>query len=885
MLVFVLLALLALQQGGAIFADQAGLNDWVLQNIGEPIAFAAPAGADNKRFFLATQQGVLASFEANNKDFIWRRVLPESEPKPTSLVFDGQHVLLSVSNTTVAAWRAGDGILLWDFEVPNLSNIVQVRFVGHEHVAVLTAEHKVFGLNKLTGAGVSKLGLVGNSLAQQTDLVVVNGHLQLVELDEDGMIAITGGKERMQTVGGRGFALTSAGWLAYQASDHVVVLRDLSTATQIEFPFQAIKVYTQNDCLMAVNNEGQVFVLMAGDKTNAIRVDGGEFSFSASSRAVWSFADSTNAMRISQAGMQTYPLLLLGGGKRGWEINPQLVVVVGMDNSMSVFTVSSKLDLIWQREECLAEVDQIVSVRLPLYHSSQTGGGGGLGEIVSHVNSAVVTFVTNTVDMATLMVEGAGKFIQARGQGEGHFDKLKQTKLVVSDEHELSRFGFNRVLIFSTKVGKLVAVHSETKRTLWTYRLGAVGKMFIHSEELTVVNFGTGQGVVLNAINGQLLRKWGDNSNTSVTQAVSLSHSVLLLSVVGDQVKVSQHPVATQQQQGEVFVPVWSDHSFTGYVVDLKTLQAEVAWQLVFSTHERLLALAGPPENEIISSAVRSLGDGSLLVKYINPHLVTLMLSGEEGNTVKMLLVDTVSGRVLHRAVHREAQGPVHAVRFENWLVYSFWNTKALRTELVSMCLYDKLAVGKKQVNPWTTSPLPQNFSSFDPIELQILTKHFVLPGQHLTKLGVTTTLRGIASKNLLVSLGGTGQVLMLDQRLIDPRRPLGPPTEEEKTEGLFQYQAELPVVPQHVISYYQGTGELGANVFHVAPSQLESTCTVVASGLDVFKGRASPSGAFDLLAEDFDYVLLVAFLVFLAIGVVVLRSMDKSKALKAAWI
>jgi hypothetical protein len=37
----------------------------------------------------------------------------------------------------------------------------------------------------------------------------------------------------------------------------------------------------------------------------------------------------------------------------------------------------------------------------------------------------------------------------------------------------------------------------------------------------------------------------------------------------------------------------------------------------------------------------------------------------------------------------------------------------------------------------------------------------------------------------------------MMDKRFFDPRRPLGPPTVEDKAEMLIPYAAELPLAPQ----------------------------------------------------------------------------------------
>lgn len=50
--------------------------------------------------------------------------------------------------------------------------------------------------------------------------------------------------------------------------------------------------------------------------------------------------------------------------------------------------------------------------------------------------------------------------------------------------------------------------------------------------------------------------------------------------------------------------------------------------------------------------------------------------------TLYVTLLDAISCRVLHRVAHFYASGPVSLAMVENWLVYSYWNTRAQRTEV-----------------------------------------------------------------------------------------------------------------------------------------------------------------------------------------------------------
>lgn len=64
---------------------------------------------------------------------------------------------------------------------------------------------------------------------------------------------------------------------------------------------------------------------------------------------------------------------------------------------------------------------------------------------------------------------------------------------------------------------------------------------------------------------------------------------------------------------------------------------------------------------------------------------------------------------------------------------------------------------------------------------------------------------------------------------LLDPRRPVTTPT-QGREEGIIPYIPELPLPTENIINYNQTISRL-SNIF-TAPSGLESTCLVVATGL-----------------------------------------------------
>ena len=186
-----------------------------------------------------------------------------------------------------------------------------------------------------------------------------------------------------------------------------------------------------------------------------------------------------------------------------------------------------------------------------------------------------------------------------------------------------------------------------------------------------------------------------------------------------------------------------------------------------------------------------------------------------------------------------------------------------------------RLSRGRRRgLNPWTardanSTGMGTEFSSFTPgPEPIVLHRTFSLPSS-VRALSVTDTLRGVSSKKVLLGVA-SGQAVMLDCRFLDPRRPDTAPSDQQKKEGLMQYHPELPIIPTQVITYNRTIERL--REFYPIPARLESTSLVLSVGLDLFYTRTTPSQPFDLLAEDFNYALLVILTVALTAGTVAMK-------------
>jgi hypothetical protein len=344
---------------------------------------------------------------------------------------------------------------------------------------------------------------------------------------------------------------------------------------------------------------------------------------------------------------------------------------------------------------------------------------------------------------------------------------------------------------------------------------------------------------------------------------------------------------------------------------------------------EEIVEVAYPLRHEDMQSMSTILGDNSLLLKYINPHMavVVTMLSNKEDQSATEVatalekkteettprkprgasapgsstapqdeasanqlpnmfvnLVDTVSGRVLYRHSHSsvDPSRTVSVVISENWVVYSYTNAKTRRTELGVLSLHEGM-IEPKGLTYFARPEQSTSFSSFDARESKpvVLSKVYAFP-KAITALGVTSTRQGIGRQNILLA-GADGSLTTLNKMILETRRPVGDVKPEEKKEGLMAYNELIPDSPLLTLNYNQ-TEEPFSSIVSTTTA-LESQSLVFGfGGPDLFFTRTSPTKGFDLLPETFNKMLVGLTTVGIVLALLTVQKMGTKKALKHGW-
>ncbi|XP_061592513.1 ER membrane protein complex subunit 1 [Cololabis saira] len=552
--------------------------------------------------------------------------------------------------------------------------------------------------------------------------------------------------------------------------------------------------------------------------------------------------------------------------------------------------------VMWTREEALSDVVTMEMVDLPLT-GTQAELEGEFGKKADGLMSMVLKRLSSQLILLQAWIGHLWKlFYDAR-------KPRSQVKNEITIEN-LSRDEFNlqKMMVMVTASGKLFGIDSKTGGILWKHYLenipsnAAFNLMvqrttahFPHPPQCTLLIKDKDTGLatlhVFNPIFGKRSYVTPPALPQPILQSLLLplmdqDYSKVLL-LIDDQNKVSAFPSTKnvlqqlQETASSIFFYLIDSNQgrLSGY--RLKTdLSTEQIWEVILPTEiQKIVSVKGKRLNEHVHSQGRVMGDRSVLYKYLNPNLLAVVTEStdthQERSFIVILLIDGVTGRIIHEAVQRKAKGPVHVVHSENWVVYEYWSTKSRRNEFSVIELYEGMELYNSTV-----------FSSLDrPLVPQVLQQSYIFPSS-ISAMEATLTEKGITSRHLLIGLP-SGGILSLPKMFLDPRRP-EMASEQSREENLIPYAPELIIRTEWFINYNQTVSRVRG--IYTSPSGLESTCLVVAFGLDIYQTRVYPSKQFDVLKDDYDYMLISSVLLALFFATMISKRLAEVKLLNRAW-
>ncbi|XP_006883655.1 PREDICTED: ER membrane protein complex subunit 1 isoform X4 [Elephantulus edwardii] len=552
--------------------------------------------------------------------------------------------------------------------------------------------------------------------------------------------------------------------------------------------------------------------------------------------------------------------------------------------------------VLWSREESLAEVVCLEMVDLPLTGAQAELEGefgkkadGLLGMFLKRLSSQLILLQAWTAHLWKMFYDARKPRSQIKN--EINIDTLAR------DE-----FNLQKMMVMATASGKLFGIESSSGTILWKQYLPNVKPdssfklmvqrttaHFPHPPQCTLLVKDKETGMSSLYVFNPIFGKWSQVAPPVLKRPIlqSLLLPVMdqdyakVLLLIDDEYKVTAFPATRNvlRQLHELAPSIFfylvdaEQGRLSGYRLR-KDLTTELSWELTIPPEvQRIVTVKGKRSSEHVHSQGRVMGDRSVLYKSLNPNLLAVVTEStdvhHERTFIGIFLIDGITGRIIHSSVQKKAKGPVHIVHSENWVVYQYWNTKARRNEFTALELYE----GTEQYNATA-------FSSLDRPQLpQVLQQSYIFPSS-ISTMEATITERGITSRHLLIGLP-SGAILSLPKALLDPRRP-EIPTEQSREENLIPYSPDVQIHAERFINYNQTVSRMRG--IYTAPSGLESTCLVVAYGLDIYQTRVYPSKQFDVLKDDYDYVLISSVLFGLVFATMITKRLAQVKLLNRAW-
>ncbi|VVC41234.1 Hypothetical protein CINCED_3A015652 [Cinara cedri] len=876
-----------------LYEDQAGKFDWKQNYIGEVKFSSIDVDVKTKRLYVATKKNVVASLAIDTGDIIWRQILEKGSDGSIELIHPTKSKIITLSGINIVkirGWDVNDGYLHfeWSLETTNVlywfvfngllhnvysSNgliVVDTYYIETGVKGKATYTFPAHWFNGFDRCALSSGSLACFDTANKLNIgSLTNANTQLLKVDTNG--------DQIKAIPGSpipAFIVTNKNVekLVYTKENKVHIRSLKSRASLFIYTYMA-----DRHILLQISSPTQETIITEGSILEDATV-----IESLSSK------ETKKTMKISNPSISS----VFCGRSKANTVNC-VALVTTLDQSLMLLKMPGTIK--WHREESLTSIINVELIDLPVSDIEaaieKEFGNKDSGAFSMFVHRVFSQFQQLRTLIATVL---------------GIIETPSSETIGTKSNLVRDQFGLHKIIVAVTSAGKIFGIDNLSGEILWSVLLCGIGQFYENkvdglqlvpmylirnSKHLSFSPMSTlflknedSENTVLftfNPINGES-KNGVQQLPYKVVQAVplpvlntdSVRSLVLFDSTYTPHLYPSNVPLSSKPPPIYIYIANSTNGLIQGFTVDVpisgEKFSAKEVWKTQFNKPTHIIAIGSRDAMEHIHSQGRVLSDRSVLYKYINPNMVAILTLAPDTmhkSVLTLHLLDAVSGIIIYSVVHKRASHPIHLVHSENWLLCSYYNDKTRRTEIASYELYN----GNQQSNSTEFSSV--GGSLIPPI---VEKQAYILPG-FLQAMKPTITEKGITSKHILMATT-TGHLLEMPWSFLDPRRPLGEPKEE----GAIPYIPELPMSSESMINYNKSL--MRVDGIYTTPSSLESTCLVFVYGLDLFYTRVAPSKTFDVLKEDFDYLVIIIVTTVLLISAYVTKNLASQKALKQAW-
>ncbi|CUS13249.1 unnamed protein product [Tuber aestivum] len=927
--------LLVLPAVSAVYKDEAYQNDWHLALIGASIPsstfFHQPApDAKASLIYTLTSRSILAAINPRDGSIVWRHLLGGGTSFGVARKADG--AVIAAVDGDVKAFDAIDGKLIWG--MTSSERVKDLQVIGGSIAIVLFENGSVAKVSggKIVWESPAVDGDIPQSLLVQGNNVMALYQQPLKGLriatipTETGKLSSSSISASIQPVDKIYSSASVVVWTENSLGQiKFLVLGVKSSAVSVAAPERVVDIKFQasgKTLLVHYETEDKSWAEVYGVDQMKGSVDS---LYSLGAKA------ARSAFSVTEYGSETYITWTLPNGEcflYGSKCADVLDSYTSDSQNNGDVSVLSAISEVIPKTEKKYAVRTFIATSSPGFHANTHLIRNGKTmwsrpeSLVSVTTSAWVELLDPAAEEVAeeLDVEGHKNVIGAYVHRlTRHAHELvtygpdwlagipgRVTDAFLGNEIREERggkwrdfFGFRKYAVVATKEGGLVALDVGRKGLIvWEVSLvsgkdsgqwqGVQHIYEVAKGTLGVVTCG-GEYWEVDAFEGKVLTKEdvGGRVKSSTILMRGGKSKVIIVVLEGDRIAVLPPGSALGEP---AYIVVRGDAGvLNGLRVDNITLTTVKTWDFVPQPTERIHSVINRPVHDPIASIGKVLGDRSVMYKYINKNLITIIATDPAHSSATIYILESVSGVILYSAIHAGADTtkPITATMSENWLVYSYFGTEEVNGEPGAKGYQLVVSELFESRSPNHRGPLAaaQTYSALagEIGRPHVLSHSYIFPAE-ISSLGVTATKQGITTREVLAVMPWSSSIIALPKRLLDPRRPVGhDPSEAEREEGLMKYAPALEIDPRSVLNHKREL--LGITDIVTTPAQLESTSIIFAYGGDLFGTRVTPSMPFDVLGKGFSKIQLLGTILALGVGVGFVAPMVRRKQINQRWL
>lgn len=310
-------------------------------------------------------------------------------------------------------------------------------------------------------------------------------------------------------------------------------------------------------------------------------------------------------------------------------------------------------------------------------------------------------------------------------------------------------------------------------------------------------------------------------------------------------------------------------------------------WRFTKSS-EAILLTAQKPLDHVTSSVGIARFDKSVIYKYLNPNLISLITQDVVTKQLNLYLIDGVTGTLLYTQKHQEEvvdPESINLIQDDNWIIYTYFiKSPSLEQRIIVVDLFDTAE------NAVTNNKEKSVFGKENRFNItidSISKKSYIFPEKIIT-IKPTYTKFGITLKSI-IALTETGSLFELPKFILNSRRIDDRAVTQEDLQDEFRIMPYEPVIFKNTYQTLNHKNKLTVddkyNQIVIKSTELESTSVVCfVNKYNEFCTLIQPSLSYDLLNSNFDKIKLSITIVILLVAYLVTKPFVLSKKLNAAW-